>query len=284
MGNNTGFDLREILIGEMCTKNLLTIYPTATVAQLIKLILDNDYRRVPIVDQGKIAGIITISDVLKALVSGKNTKLESTKIQEVMTHDVISLHADANLDTAVQKMGREDRGNLIVVNEKYNSLLGIITEWDVIKLLKDVFGDLKIKDLPERYKQIKLLTLNENANISQAMSLMLDKGIKRSIMITDDNKVKGIITASDIIRHICTKDMSFQLDMLKNPVSMVNDAKRGRELISVNEDSLLADAISLIIRHKFDAVPISDAEDRILGVISTSAIIFLLQEQYHKED
>ncbi|MGX8010000.1 CBS domain-containing protein [Mesorhizobium sp. ORM8.1] len=56
------------LIHEVMTTDVVSAPPGASVAEIVDLMVQHDIKNVPIVDQGKIVGIITRTDLLRALI------------------------------------------------------------------------------------------------------------------------------------------------------------------------------------------------------------------------
>lgn len=117
-------------VGDIMDKNVPTIVATLTVGELSKRIADGDpqlTRRqgTPIIDaQGKLAGIITRSDLLQAL--ARDPRGESTVLDAGTTALVVS-YPDETLGSAVSKMLQNDIGRLPVVDrEDPRKLLGYI--------------------------------------------------------------------------------------------------------------------------------------------------------------
>jgi CBS domain-containing protein len=62
-----GRSSRESSIGELMTQNLLTISPNHTVDDIMAIMTENRFRHLPVVDHGKLVGIVTIGDAVKAV-------------------------------------------------------------------------------------------------------------------------------------------------------------------------------------------------------------------------
>lgn len=60
---------KDTNISELMTPNVCTITPSHTMDQVMNIMTDNRFRHLPVVDHGKIAGIITIGDVVKAVIA-----------------------------------------------------------------------------------------------------------------------------------------------------------------------------------------------------------------------
>lgn len=100
-------------------------------------------RHLPVVKGETIAGILTQRDLYRAsltsiLTNWKENKefLDSIKVSEVMTKNVITVSPDATIEEAAQIMIDKKVGGLPVVKEK-NKLVGLITETDVLQYFVD---------------------------------------------------------------------------------------------------------------------------------------------------
>lgn len=58
---------RDSRIGEMMSQNLLTVSPSQSVEEIMAIMTENRFRHLPVVSQGKLIGIVTIGDTVKAM-------------------------------------------------------------------------------------------------------------------------------------------------------------------------------------------------------------------------
>ena len=100
-------------------------------------------RHLPVVKGDTIVGILTQRDLYRSsltsiLTNWKENKefLDSIKVSEVMTKNVITVAPDATIEEAAQIMIDKKVGGLPVVKEK-NKLVGLITETDVLQYFVD---------------------------------------------------------------------------------------------------------------------------------------------------
>ena len=52
-------------VGDIMTKNPVTVSPEATVHQCMEMMTEGRFRHLPVVDQGRLVGIVSIGDVVK---------------------------------------------------------------------------------------------------------------------------------------------------------------------------------------------------------------------------
>ena len=117
---------------EVMTKNPVTCLPTDMVIKVAGLMKSKNVGAIPIIENEQsriLVGIVTDRDLtLKVLVEGLDTK--STKVESVMTQEVITCRAKDNLQKALDSMSKNQVRRIPVVN-KDNKVLGIITQADV---------------------------------------------------------------------------------------------------------------------------------------------------------
>ena len=117
---------------EVMTKNPVCCLPNdsaAKAAELMKrenigsiLVIENEHTQ-------KLVGIVTDRDLaLKIVAEGRDAK--STKVEAVMTHKVVTCHADDDLQKALDAMAEHQLRRIPVVNND-NKIVGIIAQADV---------------------------------------------------------------------------------------------------------------------------------------------------------
>lgn len=63
-----GLNSRDATVGELMTPNVCTVTPSHTVDEVMNIMTENRFRHLPVVERGKIVGIVTIGDVVKSII------------------------------------------------------------------------------------------------------------------------------------------------------------------------------------------------------------------------
>lgn len=108
---------------------LITIPVNATVKDALLVLARNNIHGAPVEDNGKIAGIVTYTDIGRAFASDKG----NSRVTEFMTHNVISIDAERPMYEAVSLMNQNRIGRLLVTESGRPK--GMITRMDVISRL-----------------------------------------------------------------------------------------------------------------------------------------------------
>ena len=112
------------------------------------------------------------------------------KVKEIMQSAFI-VEKDVSLKDAAKIMSDKGIGSLLVVFNK--KLKGIVTEKD---LMRNFGKDKKISEIMTK----NVITIEPNENIETALSIMMDKKIKR-LPVTKNDSLIGIISIPDIAAH-----------------------------------------------------------------------------------
>ena len=131
-----------------------------------------------------------------------------SKVKDVMTKTVITIESNKTVIEGAALMAENDVGNLIVMKD--NMPIGIVTERDFVRrvIAEDKPSKTKISEI----MSMPLRVIDPNAPLKEAARRMVSKKIRRLAVITD-NKLVGIITATDFARHLSKK--TFTDDILE---------------------------------------------------------------------
>lgn len=133
-------------VKDIMTKNPITIGSDTLLMDARKIMRENNIRRLPVVDHGKLVGIITLHDIIEASPSNAtsltiyelNYIISKMKVKEVMKKDPIVLSPDTTFEEAL-RIGQEKKiGSFPIVDQ--GKLVGILTESDVVRLLINALG------------------------------------------------------------------------------------------------------------------------------------------------
>lgn len=134
--------MKHDLVKDWMTHDVITITPETTLPEAHKLMTDYRIRRLPVVKDGRLVGIVTRGDIRGAEPSEAtslsvwelNYLLSKLKIKEIMTHQPIVISQEATVDEAAQVMLDNKISGLPVV-DYHGELVGIITESDIFRIV-----------------------------------------------------------------------------------------------------------------------------------------------------
>jgi CBS domain-containing protein len=133
----------DIFVHECMTKGVRTAPPSMTIERASKEMISKGFRRLPVVEDNILIGIVTASDIVRYLSTGEAfSKLVTGNVQEalnvpishIMSRNVVFTSSDVDLAKVARIMIKNDLGALPVIDG--DDLVGIITERDFIKAMK----------------------------------------------------------------------------------------------------------------------------------------------------
>ncbi|MFH1961874.1 MAG: CBS domain-containing protein [bacterium] len=118
----------NLRIKEIIKKEVIAVKPNNSIGDLRNILREKRISGAPVVDEGKLLGIISIEDVINCLASGEIT----VSVSEKMTKDVEVLYDDDSLVHAIEKFDMSNYGRFPVVSRQDGRLVGIITKGDIV--------------------------------------------------------------------------------------------------------------------------------------------------------
>lgn len=123
------------------TPSPLTITPHTTLPEAEKILFQHRIRRLPVVEKGRLVGILTLGDIREASPSDATTLsvyelnylLDRLIVKDIMTANPLTVAPDDPIGEAARLMVEHKIGGLPVVQD--GELVGIITETDLCRLL-----------------------------------------------------------------------------------------------------------------------------------------------------
>jgi acetoin utilization protein AcuB len=162
------------------TSQPFTISPDQTIVEAQALIDKNKVKRLPVVKNGRLVGIVAESDIERASPSKATALsmgeaiyiLSKTKISSIMTKNPVTIHSGALLEEAALLMRDKDIGCLPVVDDE--KLVGIITASDILDSFIELLGfhepgtrlTIEAKDAPGILSILTSVIASFGANIT----------------------------------------------------------------------------------------------------------------------
>ncbi len=139
-----------MLIRDWMTKDPVTITEDTSMIKAIHLMKERRFRRIPVVSQGKLVGMVTDRDLKEASPSKATTLdvhelyylLAELQVSEIMSRDPFSVSPDDTVEHAAQIMLEHTISGLPVVDGSC-AVVGIITQSDVFRAFMQITGVLQ---------------------------------------------------------------------------------------------------------------------------------------------
>jgi IMP dehydrogenase len=213
----------------LLVEDVPTISGDASIEDVARLMVEQSERRVPVVD-GKLEGIITITDVIRAIAEGKAAG--DTPVGDLARRDVNCVYAETPLTVAERELSYADVPYGVVLDDE-GELCGMLTEVDIIEVARVVEGEddtgESIADddddwkwesvkavgnsyMPTRNVEIPgepvsefmtadLLTVNKRRTAKEAAQMMLNNDIEQIPLLSGDS-LEGIVRDIDLLEAL----------------------------------------------------------------------------------
>ncbi len=120
--------VKEILDGK--SRELVLIEQDKSIFEAARILVTNSVGALPVLEQGKLAGIISERDILR-LIARRNEQLKSTAVKDVMSTEVIVCTPEDDSDYLMGVMTENKIRHIPILDE--GKLVGIISIGDLVK-------------------------------------------------------------------------------------------------------------------------------------------------------
>lgn len=226
----------ELNVGQVMTPKVITVSPTDTMRHVKETLRLYRISGTPVVEDGRMVGIVSIEDVIKALEEG----CIDTTVRERMNQSVVSIGVEERIVEAVRKFRKYGFGRLPVV-DKTGALVGIVTPGDIASRLMTI---LERKSREGESEGVQPHPVVDNL-ISDDTRLVLRYNVaandfKRAGDASSSIKraLKSLNMASDVVRRAAIVAYEAEMNLVIHSVGGVLSAEINPEqIVIVAEDS-----------------------------------------------
>jgi CBS domain-containing protein len=201
----------EGTVGDYMTTKVQTFDEETDLSVICRCLMENNFRRVPILRKGKLAAIITRADLIMANKDKfrPETMQEDSPVKEkcVVAEDVMKsvlyiVRRTTSIYEAINILASRNLTALPVVDE-FMVLLGIISEKDMLELLYDPQAQ---PGLVQEYMTEEVIGFAPGTPLNEICDCLVKNSFRR-VPILDRGKLVGVISRSDIMAYIMKNRM-----------------------------------------------------------------------------
>ncbi|MBW0114849.1 CBS domain-containing protein [Pseudonocardia abyssalis] len=214
------------------------------------------------------------------------------RVQDVMSKRVVTVRSDAAVSAAVERMQRFGFSALPVVNARHR-LVGVVSLLDVLRHRETGGTDA---DPVDDVMNPDVLAMPPTASPSVVAQRMRSHGELRVMPIVERGTLVGVVTRSDLlrqwkpegrfgalVRRVTGRDDAADEVLVglarpgrERPAAVATTAVREvmtRDPVTVLPTEPVEVAVELLLARRFTALPVVDADARLMGVVSEADLL-----------
>jgi CBS domain-containing protein len=193
-------------VGDFMTTNVLTFNEEDDIADICRCLIDNSFRRVPILSDGKLVAIITRADLIRVnkykfrpTIPHDTSKTHPNFLlaKHVMTCGLLTVRRNTPVYMAMEIIANGNITGLPVVDDAAK-LVGIVSEKDLLKLL---YNPKAQPGLMQDHMTRNVVSFDWDDSLFEVSHCLINNNFRR-VPILEHGKLAGIISRRDIIIYI----------------------------------------------------------------------------------
>ena len=180
------------IVQEFMTQPIQSISPHRSILDASRLMETQHIKRLPVLAKGKLVGIITQTDLIRALTHVGTLE----DVAAIMSTSVQTISPDATVTEGAALMIKERISSLVVFAD--DRPVGMLTERDMLAKVTArhaVPSSLRVRDV----MSYPVVTINRDCSVFGAARTMDERRVHR-LVVVDEGKLAGIVTQTDIFR------------------------------------------------------------------------------------
>ena len=275
-------------VADIMSSPVYVINADEPVSHARKLMLKHRISTLLVLNEGKMVGITTKSDIINRLAQAeplwRRRPIDQIPIKLLMTESVITIYPEASISQASALMLENGVHNIPVVK---NNIVGIVTRTDLVRYVAENIEEMKTK--VSKLMTEDVISVHRHHTINHVIDEMNRNEIQRVVVKDDTGKSVGIISRKSLALNLLTDNEG---DLSTKNIKMARKSSPGgqktyryiKEVFLTAEDIMVSPIISIevnenvstaakkMIEEGVTALPVSDGED-IVGILTRTDIM-----------
>lgn len=179
-----------MLVRNWMSKKVITADVSTTMQQAINLMMDNRISMLPVMDDGKLVGIVTDRDLRRASPSDAALMdvrqilyhMQKLNLEAIMTRDPITIPIDFTIEETAEVLLKKNISGCPVIDQN-GKIRGIISKNDLFKAIISMTG------LKKRGIQFGLVLEDRPGSIREATDIIREYGARIASILTTYERV-----------------------------------------------------------------------------------------------
>jgi len=189
----------------------------------INLVATHGLGCLPVVENGRLVGIVTRRDLLARQAQRAEQELSAQRpevprteaawaqlrVDDVMSREPVTAFADDVIRTVIERMGRHGIRHLPVIDGE-RRVIGVVSDRDVRSAIGDPLRAVNARDAFVRLETTRVAdamtpsptTLPSGTRLGQAAAFFADHKVGALPIVDDDERLLGVVSYTDVLRAI----------------------------------------------------------------------------------
>ncbi len=261
----------------IATHDVISIPPSQSIISAVEQMTKCGFRRLPITDAGtkKLRGIVTSGDIINFMGGGDKYHLVEVRhngnliaalnenVRTIMTQQPVTLGHDSTIRDAVGIIVKKKIGGIPIIGND-GTLAGIVTERDVLRVLGADRSTLNVEDV----MTTSLRVTEPDCPIAKVTKDMTTCRFRR-LPVVSDEVLYGIITATDIMRYLGSREVFSRLTtgQVGEVTALPVRTLVAGSLITTTPDKSINEAAREMLKKNIGALPVIE-DSRLIGLVT----------------
>ncbi len=246
--------LRQLLT-LIVTRQPKSASPETPIPHMIATMLDNRIDMVPVLADGELVGIVTVSDIIKIFVRLNTIRQLCANVEKQKKRlRLVDLATGSSLDLAA------------LISSAVQTVEDCMTE--------------------------RVICLEKEDKLSKAVEVIQKRKFRHVPIVDEQRRLVGIVSDRDILRHLpfAKREPASQTELFRGDLFGLSSEDPSlklhvmdvmtRDVVSVLPDCSFNNAIKMLHETKINCLPVVDEEKRILGIVTVSDVLRTMLAAY----
>jgi predicted transcriptional regulator len=255
-------------VGEVMTRRVVTIGPHHDLVFAHNLMMWGNVRHLPVVQDGRLVGVISDRDLLERLVEAARMPDPTALSADVMRSPPPTARVDDDLGEAAARMAAGGMDCLVVVDDD-RAVLGILTTTDVLAERGRLFFKGGKVDVPSvaTVMRTKPKAVTPDLNLLDAIALMVSEDLRHLPVVDADRRVVGMLSDRDV-RAAVGDPIAALREEEGGPREETVEAAMTPNPVTIAADASIFELASCLLDERVGAVVVVDERERLVGIVS----------------
>ena len=247
-------------IRELMSRNPTTVGAEEDLATALQVMLWTGARHLPVVLNGRLAGVLSHHDLIARAEPGSGLRLTGA-VAEAMTAPAITISPTETLETAAAKMSVDRLGCLPVVDG--DQLVGIVTITDLLAhLATEVLDFSNAERSAADVMTADPVFTTRDQRLTKAAEILFERRFRHLPVLDDHHRVIGMLSDRDIRSAFGNPLLASLRAKLR-----VEDAMSHVASVASPTDTV-STLKSIFLDTRVGAIPVVDADEKLVGIVS----------------